>query len=416
MSRPLQVGIDARMRPDLFGGVSTVVIGLASGLARLPDGDEEYAFLVDAQYGSDWLEPYLDGRSRVLTTVTSRRPLRRKLRSAARRAHWRIRPEARRRLEVPRSDGTVERAGLDVMHFVRQTGFLTTVPTLFNPHDLQHVHLPHLFEPHKVRTRTELYRLLGERASIVGVQTTWVKEDVMRHLGVPEEKIRIVPLAPILDAYPTPTAADRARARETLCLPDAFVYYPAQTWPHKNHLRLLEALALLRDRHGVDVQLVSSGRKDDAFFGTIERRVEELELGGQVRFLGFVDPLEVRCLYELCRCVVIPTRFEANSLPLWEAFLAGAPAACSNVTSLPAQAGDAALVFDPDDVSGMAEAVRRLWTDEELRRTLAARGRTNVARFSWERTARTYRALYRDIGGRALDEDDRELLAAPPPF
>ena len=164
---------------------------------------------------------------------------------------------------------------------------------------------------------------------------------------------------------------------------------------------------------GLVIPFVSSGRCN-SFYPRIEKHIKELRLGSQVQFLGFVSPLELQCLYRLCRCVVIPTRFEAASFPVWDAFLAGTPVACSNVTSLPQQVGDAALVFDPEDTQAIANAIERLWTDQTLCRELIERGRTNVARFSWNRTARQFRAHYRRIAGRPMSDEDRRLLQAPP--
>jgi glycosyltransferase involved in cell wall biosynthesis len=99
---------------------------------------------------------------------------------------------------------------------------------------------------------------------------------------------------------------------------------------------------------------------------------------------------------------------------VFEAFSAGVPVACSDVTCLPRQVGDAAILFDPREPGAIADALVRLWSDAELRARLASRGRERVARFTWDRTARTYRALYRQVGGRQLSAEDRELLDAPP--
>jgi glycosyltransferase involved in cell wall biosynthesis len=126
-----------------------------------------------------------------------------------------------------------------------------------------------------------------------------------------------------------------------------------------------------------------------------------------------VPAADLNALYRLARAVVVPTRFEAASGPLWEAFQAGTPAACSNVTSLPDQAGDAALLFDPDRVDQIADAVRALWTDDALRATLVERGTANIKRFSWDLTARTYRAWYRKLAGRTLNPVDLALIEAP---
>jgi glycosyltransferase involved in cell wall biosynthesis len=139
-----------------------------------------------------------------------------------------------------------------------------------------------------------------------------------------------------------------------------------------------------------------------------------LRLEEQVFFLGFVSPEQMQALYARCRLVAIPTQFEAASGPLWEAFRAGAAAACSRVTSLPDQAGDAALFFNPEDATEIAEALRRLWIDDRLRATLIARGRRRVAPFTWERSARIFRAHYRRLARRPLTDADRELLASSP--
>ena len=114
--------------------------------------------------------------------------------------------------------------------------------------------------------------------------------------------------------------------------------------------------------------------------------------------------------------VVIPSKFEAASGPLWEAFLAGVPAAVAAVTSLPEQAGGAALLFDPDEPATIAGAVEQLWTDAGLRQDLRVAGAINVARFDWETTARKFRAEYRVLAGRTLSTADMDLRASHSPL
>jgi len=107
---------------------------------------------------------------------------------------------------------------------------------------------------------------------------------------------------------------------------------------------------------------------------------------------------------------VFPSLFEGGGFPVIEAFLEGTAVACSNVTSLPEYGGDAVLLFDPNSSTSIAEAVARLWTDDALRADLRAKGSRRVTTFNWDKTARTYRALYRKVAGRSLSEEDRELL------
>ena len=162
------------------------------------------------------------------------------------------------------------------------------------------------------------------------------------------------------------------------------------------------------------VPVVFAGSIYEPFFKKIQDQIKRLSLIEQTHTLGFVTPLELQCLYQLARCVIIPTQYEAGSFPLWEAFLSGVPAACSNVTSLPAQAGDAALIFNPDRPEEIADAIVRLWNDESLRQKLIERGYQNVARYSWQLTARTFRAYYRQIAKRPLSNEDLLLLKATP--
>lgn len=386
----MRIGIDARILDGVAGGVQQVVMGLAAGLSRATSTDDEFVFLT-YRGGDDWLRPFISGPCRVLAVEPRPRP-----HTAARRAmRAMIRPlvdRLRRHrgaagVTVPPRNAIVERERFDAIHFIAPGAFLTDSPSIYHPWDLQHVHLPENFHPHTLLVREVWYRTFCDRAAIVCVAAEATKRDVMQHLGVPAEKIAVVPMAPITTEY--------ARAGvETPALPDEFLLYPAQTFRHKNHLRLLEALALLRDRDGLRVPLVACGMRN-GFFADIEKRIAELRLGDQVRFVGYVEPEVLAALYARCKAVVFPSLFEGFGLPVLEAFHAGAPVASSNAASLPEVAGDAALLFDATDVEAMAGAIRRLWTDDALRAALRARGLARANAFSWDATAEAFRALYR---------------------
>ncbi|HEX5071736.1 MAG TPA: glycosyltransferase family 1 protein [Gemmatimonadaceae bacterium] len=413
--RPLRVAIDARRPAEgLAGGVEQVVIGLAHGLSSLTDSPDEYLFLT-APPDDRWIAPYLSGGCRVLPSATSsaRATWRGRLKAIpGLRATWdRVSPVlGRRTVRVPRSDGTIEQAGAEVVHFPLQSAFLTGVPSVYQPHDLQHLHLPQYFTARARLGREVRYRAFCAQAHTVVMMTRWGKEDLTRRYELPRAKVCVVPGASVLDAYaePTPTDIDAARAR--LELPDQFAFFPAQTFPHKNHLMLLEALAIARDRMGVTIPLVASGYQNE-FFPRIARRMSDLRLEPQVRFVGFVSPVELRALYRLARCMVFPSAFEGWGLPVVEAFHEATPVACADATSLPEVAGDAALLFPVDSPAGMAEQLVRLWRDEKLRADLIARGRSRATALSWTRTARIFRAHYRRIAGRQLDETDSALIA-----
>lgn len=411
----MRICVDARIVGGTSGGIEQLVIGLAHGLSTLDDGDEEYHFLTLP--GEDaWILPYLKGPCMLLPARKGigreslvRRATRRWVPFAREAYHWVSPLIGRKSISVPLSDGTVEDAGIDLIHFTFQSAFLTNIKSIYQPHDLQHLYFPEFFTPREFLAREVLYRLFCERANIVAVVSNWVREDIIARYAIPPEKVRVIPYAPPIDAYPNPTPDDLVRTRTKFSLEREYVYFPAATWGHKNHIGLLEALAILRDRDGMRVSAVFSG-KQNSYFSEIERRTRKLGLSDQVRFLGFVSPLELQCLYHLSRCVVIPTKFEAGSFPVWEAFSAGVPVACSNITSLPEQAGEAALLFSPDRHDEIADAVRRLWTDEDLRKNLIGLAKSKISNLSWEKTARLFRSQYRMLSGKPEFQEDRAFF------
>jgi glycosyltransferase involved in cell wall biosynthesis len=427
--RPLRVAVEARLVSGLAGGVESVVIGLADSLSRLADGDEEYLFGVWTD-SREWIEPYISGNARLLELGPGpEAPRTRRLRSALKRVPGAQRAgrEGRRSyndlvsllgertVRMRHGDRGVEQSGAELVHFPTQAAFLTDLPSIYHPHDLQHLHLPENFTRRERLNRTVTYRAFCKQASVVAVTSSWVKRDVVEHFGLPADKVAVIPLAPILGAYDEPAPDHADLLRRTHVLPERFVLYPAQTWPHKNHLALLDALRILRDGRDLVVPLVCTGRLTE-FFPTIEKHVRRLRLEDQVRFLGFVPTADLKSLTRLATATVIPTKFEAASGPLWDSFIAETPAACSTVTSLPEQADGAALLFDPDSPTEIADVVAALWTDETLRRDLVQRGLRNVHRLSWDRTARMFRAHYRRVTKRPLTGADVELLNAPPLF
>ena len=407
---PLRICIDARLPAGRFGGVEQVMIGIAAGLSKLTDGNEEFLFLTHAG-GDDWIRPYVSGPARMLPTRRGR--LQRNARAIGRGLAERL-PRLGPRFSVRVSDGTAERARVDLVHFPIQDAFVTELPSIYQPHDLLHLHHPQLFSAWEHERRERIYRTHCERAGMVVAMTSWGKRDLIERYGLDQDKVRVVPWGSVLWEYPRPSSEDLDRLRERLSLSGGFLLYPAQTWPHKNHEMLLEALARIRQSEGVAIPLVCPGRKNRDF-ERIERRIRELDLTETTRFPGFVSPLELRGLYELATALVFPSRFEGWGLPVCEAFSAGLPVASSSASSLPDLVGDAGLLFDPDDPRDIASTVLRLWRDPVLRETLSTRGRERGELFSFDHTARLFRAHYRRLAGAELSDQDRILLASPPP-
>jgi glycosyltransferase involved in cell wall biosynthesis len=417
----VRVAVDARLHHGTAGGVQQFVIGLTQGLSQLDPGAEEYLFLADPDLES-WLVPHLGWGGRLLrvsgpnagrSAESWHRGLRRRAGALfpPARALWRHirRSRGYHTDHLAQSDGTIERAGVDVMHFTFQGAFVTSLPSLYQPWDLQHVHLPEFFTDEERRWREQAYGVFSRQAEIVVVASEWTKRDLVEHYGLPSKKVAVIRVPPVASTHLPPDAATIASIADRFNLPSRFILYPAQTWPHKNHIRLLAALALLRDQRRLDVDLVCSGAQND-HYAEIRAEVRRRGLEGRVHFVGFVEPDALQALFRLSRALVFPSLFEGWGLPVLEAFEIGLPVACSNVTSLPDLVGDAALVFDPRDTDAMADAIASLWEDDRLCADLVARGRRVAAGFDWATTARTYRAHYRALANQRLSPADVALV------
>ena len=377
------------------GGVEQFVLGLVRSLGRLTDGTEEYVVVAHPD-APGWLEPWLGTNQRLVAGPPPSGRLRRVLRGTSRRS-----PLA--------TDGFFESLGVGVAHFPYQSFVDCRLPTVYNPHDLQHRHYPEFFAAEQLAWRERVHTLALRRATAVAAESHWAAQDVVREYAVDPGKIFVVPRGTPTDLYEPPPDALLAEVRRAFSLPPDFALYPARAWPHKNHLRLLEALAVLRDG-GLRLDLVCTG-KPTGHWAQVEARARELGLESHVHALGFVEPVELRALYRLARLVVVPSLFEGGGFPVLEAFREGTPVACSSATALPETAGDAALLFDPESVEDMAQALGRLAAEEDLRATLAERGTRRISLLDWERTARAYRALYRNVAGLALSAEDSGALA-----
>jgi len=418
MSQPacLKVAIDARITPGLSGGVGQAVMSLIHALGKLNDGPETYTIIVGSEQQFDWLNPFVGPNQRMILKAPSPQPrtrywLKRTLRPLARYIRSLLDANSRSWPEVPISDGFYESLGCEVLHLPKQNFTLCALPTIYNPHDLQHLHYPQFFDPWTLAWRETIYPAGCHFAHTVVVGSQWVKDDLIRHYCINPDKVQVIPENPPTQLHPEPSPEQVSLVKDKYQLEQPFALYPSVTWPHKNHIRLLEALADLRDRCGLRVRLVCTGSLYEAYWPRIEARVSELNLWPQVRFLGFVPETDLRAIYRLSQFLVQPTLFEASSLPIFEAWLEGVPVACSNVTALPDQVMDAALLFDPHNLTSLTEAIASLATDERLRQELRIRGYQRLQDFDWERTAKAYRAVYRRAAGYPLTKEDHWLLS-----
>lgn len=276
---------------------------------------------------------------------------------------------------------TIDAQGLSWVAYPSQDhlSFCTRTPAIATIHDLMHryeTEFPELRDGGEYERRECLYKGIARWAKAILVDSELGRRHVLEcYPSCPSDSVHVLPFAapPVRTGILQPTG-------ELPELPSRFLFYPAQFWPHKNHLRLVEALALLKDRHP-DMRLVFAGGAKGGHQAVVDA-VGRLGLGHAVIFLGYVSDVAVQELYRRADALVMPSLLGPTNIPPLEAFSAGCPVVASRVYAVPEQLGDAALLVDPRSVPEIAAALDSVWTDSDLRRGLVARGRIRSAELS----------------------------------
>jgi glycosyltransferase involved in cell wall biosynthesis len=238
-----------------------------------------------------------------------------------------------------------------------------------------------------------LIPLAARRAAAIIAVSAATRRDLLRILKVPEHKVHVIHEAPGRQFRPLAGTEALERVRAHYGLPASFVLYVGTIEPRKNLPRLLRAFQLVRQQGFPTHALVLVGHrgwKDAA----VMRMVEDLELDGTVRLLGYVPTDDLVALYNLAEVLAFPSLYEGFGLPVVEAMACGTPVLTSPRGSLAEVAGDAAEFVDPLDVESIGDGLRRLLSDSNRRAELRATGLARAARFRWDETAARTRRVY----------------------
>ena len=359
------------------GGGGTFEASLIDELIRGPAGGfAEVVFLGPSgsvservrSAGHGWVELPHGGLSRAWLRMP--RPSRETMASVTEKAK-------RGRLESG-FDRRIARSGIDFLWCLGPDVPTLEIPFAMTVWDLQHRLQPFFPEVSRegIWDRRERYfaRTL-RRAAVVVTGTEVGKAEIERFYGVDPERIAIAP-------HPTPSlpavrSDTDVASRHGVRAP--FVFYPAQFWPHKNHVGLLRAVALVREQ-GLDLDVALAGSDWGGNRAHVESVASSLGLAGCVHFLGFVSREDLAALYSEALCLAYVSYFGPENLPPLEAFAMGCPVIAADVPGAGEQLGDAAVLVPPDDPAAIAAAIRRLAEDEGSRKGLIERGTVRASR------------------------------------
>ncbi len=291
-----------------------------------------------------------------------------------------------------------------------------SVPTVVTIHDL----IPLLLREYRggplVRLYTALVGAAAQNAALVLTDSEASRRDIIAHLGLPPDRVRVVYLAAGERYTPTPSILPEESRREVEPsplpggsrrgvhgLPKRYVLYLGGFDIRKNIATALGTYRWVGPTIGEGCPLVIAGRlpeRDTPFTPDPRRLAREQGVDERfVRFIGLVDEADKPALYRGAVALIFPSRYEGFGLPALEALACGTPVVGSDAASIPEVVGNAGVLLGPDDAEGMAGALIQLATDEEFRAELSRRALAQAARFSWERTARETLAAYQDVVG-----------------
>lgn len=268
------------------------------------------------------------------------------------------------------------------------------VPSAISIMDLSFIHFPQLF------AKKDLYQLVSwtkysvKNAKAIFTISQSSKDDIIDIYGVDDNKIFVT--------YPGIKEGSNGKIltmddlRKKFGIDKNYILFVGTLQPRKNIIKLIEAFSKIERENLI---LVIVGKKGWLYedilsapqkFGVLER----------IKFLDFVEDKDLPSLYQNATCFVLPSLYEGFGLPVLEAMKYGCPVLVSNVSSLPEAGGDAAIYFDPKDANDIKEKIEKVISNPKLRSEMIEKGKLQIKKFSWEKTARETLRVLESLGAK----------------
>jgi len=275
----------------------------------------------------------------------------------------------------------------DIDFFINPTNslfptFFLNKPFIFTVHDFQERYYPEFFSRVDRFNRWVVKRALAKSSNHIICESNNVKNDVIKFLKANQKDVFVIPSPPtkIFTEY-IPDEKSSIHVKVKYKLPDQYIFYPAQFWKHKNHIRLISAFKKI-SKDNPNLYLVLTGAKTNNYFNII-KKIKSLGIENKIIHLGYVNNSDLPYLYKLSTMLILPTLFESISIPIYEAFSLGVPVCCSNILALPEQTMGAAILFDPSSVDDIVIKIQLLLDNPGLQISLGEKGKDVIENFNY---------------------------------
>ena len=314
------------------------------------------------------------------------------------------------------SDNPFKRLGWDIprhvaadrphlLHVQYTAPLGVAVPLVVSIHDVSFLEHPEYFSKSRAMQLKLTVKDTAGRAARILTPSEFSKTAIMRHYGVDDDRVTVVPNAVSDQFRPMDREQAQIAMRNGLGLSAPYVLTVGDLQPRKNHLGLLHAFEQVIARYpDLPHHLVFAG-KETWYSPRLHAAVAASRVADRVHFTGFVEDEDLLALYGGCDLFVYPSFYEGFGLPILEAMACGRAVACSNTTAMPEVAGAAALLFDPSNTEEIAHAIGDVLTSDDLRRRLETLGTEHAYGFSWQRSAAKTLNAYYEVAGAARRVD-----------
>lgn len=290
----------------------------------------------------------------------------------------------------------VYKSGIELLHSLHYTRPVRLpCKSVVTFHDMTFFLFPDLHTRSKRFFFPQAIKLSARRADALTAVSESTRQDAIRLLKIPPEKITTTHLGIDSSFRPIGDTSGIRQSVERYGLPERYLLYVGLIEPRKNLPMLVNAFKKFNEKQG-DYKLVLAGRFGWMYEELLEQ-IKRLGLEQAVHFTGYVPQKDLPLVYNLSSLFVYPTIYEGFGLPVLEAMACGVPVISTDTSSLPEIVGEAGILIPRDDAAALLNAIETVLGDEDLRRELIRKGLTRAARFSWQQTAKLTYQVYQKV-------------------
>lgn len=285
----------------------------------------------------------------------------------------------------------LQKNGIQMMYYPTSNSlsYEINIPYVFTVHDLQHRLQPEFPEVSEKGEweRRENNMIKGiSNATLIVAESEVGKEDIGRYYGKHINSMQKIKVLPYLPAFHTESVSIYPKKMDIL--PEKYLFYPAQFWPHKNHVRIIVALGLIKEKYGLNVNLVLTGSNEGELkqktYNAMLNKAKSLKINENIIYLGYVNENEISYLYKHAVALIMPTFFGPTNIPFLEAWKSSCPVITSNIRGIREQVGVASILVNPRSPNSIAQGILKVWKNKKIREKLIQQGKKNIDLYSEE--------------------------------